>query len=159
MITVTLTVDKESVRRWGAAVDELMFRLADANWQATRDGLHTIESAEKTLLSLRPHPPRTPSPASPGSPPGLISGHLMRSVRVDGPWQLSLSKVEGSVGPTAVYARIHELSGWSGPGHRTFLPARPYHRPTVDALIPQIRQRYADLWARAILDAQQASRG
>lgn len=159
MITVTLTVDKESVRRWGAAVDELILRLADANFYATRDGLHTIESAVKTLLSLRPHPPGTPSPATPGSPPGLISGHLMRSLRVDGPWQTSLSTVEGSVGPTAVYARIHEMSGFSGPGHRTFLPARPYFRPTVDAMLPQIRQGYADRWAGAIRDAQLASGG
>lgn len=159
MITVTLTVDKQSVRRWGAAIDELMLRLADANWMATRDGLHTIESAVKTLLSLRPHPPRTPSPATPGSPVGLISGHLMRSVRVDGPWQRSLTTVEGSVGPTAVYARIHELSGFSGKGHRTYIPMRPYWRPSVDALLSQVHQGYADRWAQAIRDAQHASRG
>lgn len=159
MITFTITVDKKSVERWDAAVDELIYRLADANFYATRDGLHTIESAVKTLLSLRPHPPGTPSPATPGSPPGLISGHLMRSVRVDGPWQTSLTTVEGSVGPTAVYSRIHELSGYSGPGHRTFIPMRPYFRPTVDAMLPQIHQIYADRWARAIYDAQRATWG
>lgn len=157
MIEVKFVIS--GVEKYDAAIDELIFRLSDATWEATRDGLHLIESAEKTLLSLRPHPNRTPTPASPGSPPGLISGHLMRGVRVDGPWQMSLTHVEGSVGPTAVYARIQEMSGWAGAGHRSFIPARPYHHPTVDALIPQVRQGYADRWARAIHDAQHATRG
>lgn len=159
MISVYFVVDKESVRRWEVALDELTYRLIDATWEATRDGLHTIESATKTLLSLRPHPKGTPTPSSPGTPPGLISGHLMRSVHVDGPWQVSMTRVEGSVGPTAVYARIQELGGWSGPRHRTYLPPRPYFDPTVRAMEPQIRQNYVDRWARAILDAQRASRG
>jgi phage gpG-like protein len=33
------------------------------------------------------------------------------------------------VAESTVYARIQELSGWAGRGHRSFLPARPYVEP------------------------------
>jgi hypothetical protein len=152
MTTISVSYQVDGTREWGAKLEELVLRLADATYTATRDGLHTIEAAEKTLLSLFSHPPGTPTPSPPGSPVGLITGHLRRGVNVDGPWQLSLFEVEGSVGPTAVYARIQELGGFTGKGHTTYLPPRPYHQPTIDAVLPQVYQGYADAWARAIHD-------
>lgn len=152
MTTVTVSYQVDGTHQWGDKLDELVLRLADATYNATRDGLHRIEAAEKTILSLFAHAPGTPTPSPPGSPVGLISGHLRRGVNVDGPWQTSLWEVEGSVGPTAVYARIQELGGFTGRHHATYLPPRPYHQPTVDALIPEIHDGYARGWAAAIRD-------
>jgi len=152
MTTITFSYEIGGTKEWGAKLEELALRMADKTWEATRDALYTLQRAEQTLLSLYPHPPGTPTPSPPGSPVGLISGHLRRGVNVDGPWQISLSEVEGSIGPTAVYARIQELGGFTGKGHRTYLPPRPYHQPTVDAMLPEIRQIYVDAWAQAIYD-------
>ena len=53
-----------------------------------------------------------------------VTGFLLRSYtrRVD---QRGPGYFVGVVGSPTVYARIHELSGWAGRGHRTFLRARP----------------------------------
>lgn len=150
----TVRVEVDGVPRWERSVDELVARLSEATYLATNYALHLLEANEKVALSTYPHPPgtKTPSPAWVG-PVGLISGHLRRGVRVDGPWQVSMTRVEGEVGPTAVYARIHELGGFTGRGHRTYLPPRPYHRPTLDASLHEIHEAYADAWARAIHEA------
>lgn len=149
MTTVRVQID--GVPRWERAVDELVLRLSEATYLATSYALHLLEREEKVLLTTYPHPKGTPTPSPPWiGPVGLISGHLRRGVRVDGPWQMSMTMVEGEVGPTAVYARIQELGGYTGRGHRTFLPPRPYHRPTLDASLSEIHQAYADAWARAI---------
>lgn len=90
-----------------------------------------MEQATKAQLSLSSHAPRTQTPAPPGAPPSLISGQLRRSVRRTSSMATGVASWETRVGGTTVYARIQELGGLSGPGHRTRLPPRPYLRPAL----------------------------
>lgn len=99
----------------------------------------------KQRLSLSSHPPGTPTPSPPGSPPSLVSGGLRRSVFEDGPREEGAGRWVTVVRPTAAQARIQELGGVSGRGHRTRLPARPYVRPSVRDLVYSGRlQRVAE---------------
>jgi phage gpG-like protein len=76
----------------------------------------------------------TSSPSPAGSPPALVSGALRDSVRPEPP-VIEGPRTAVVVGGTVVYARIHELSGWAGRGHASFLPKRPYIKPAVERLI------------------------
>jgi phage gpG-like protein len=70
----------------------------------------------------------------PGSPPALVSGALRGSVRPEPPVS-SGTRCVVVVGGTVVYARIQELGGWAGRGHRSHLPPRPYLKPAAERLI------------------------
>jgi hypothetical protein len=89
----------------------------------------------KKTLRTSSHPRGTPSPSAPGSPPSLVSGALRRSVRAGRPRQTGAARWETATAPTIVYSRIHELGGWTGRGHRTYLPPRPYVAPTRVRLV------------------------
>lgn len=91
------------------------------------------ERGIKAELSRSSHSRGTKTPSPPGSPPSLISGALRRSVITNPPTG------GGGVwtaygGPTIVYARIQEMGGRAGRGHRTVLPPRPYVRPAIGQL-------------------------
>jgi len=94
-------------------------------------------------LGRSSHPPGTPTPSAPGDPPSLITGTLRRSVMAK-----NLGPGFRRVGATTIYARIQELSGDTGRGHATHLPARPYLkparekalRPAYEAAIAVIRE-------------------
>lgn len=42
------------------------------------------------------------------------------------------TEIIGVVGSNVIYARIHELGGRAGRGHRTIIPARPYLKPAME---------------------------
>lgn len=107
---------------------------------------HEVEKNAKALLSLTSHPYGTPTPSSPGSPPSLVSGHLRRSVQVNGsPAQNGPGSWSIDVLVLARYARVQELGG--GPSH---LPARPYMEPALMTSLPRIEQIMTTAWARAL---------
>jgi len=119
------------------AVTEHFDRMAKAIDRACKDGVsdavNVLDKAVKDELTRTSHPLGTPTPAPPGSPPSLVTGNLRRSVRKIKVKRIAKGVYEGGTGPTAVYARIQELSGWAGRHHRSFLPARPYARPARKA--------------------------
>lgn len=91
--------------------------------KASTEVADAVKSRARQLLSTYPHKrhTKTPSPAYVG-PVGKISGDLRDSPR-------NTQGYEGfdvAVGPTIRYARIQELGGDCGKGHRTHLPPRPY---------------------------------
>lgn len=108
-----------------AALERMAERGASAARPAAEAMAAVAERAIKQELSASSHPRGTPTPSRPGEAPSLVTGQLRRSVRRTrseggaGHW-------EAHVAPTTVYARIQELGGSAGRGHRTRLPARPY---------------------------------
>lgn len=139
----------EGVPEWKAAIRRKLEAARVATEEATRDALHLLERDTKRTLTTYSHPRGTPTPSPPGQPPALITGHLRRSVTVYGPRTLGMT-VTGEIGPTTVYARIQELGGWTGRGHRTYLPPRPYLLPTVTGDWQKIARLYRTKVARAL---------
>lgn len=113
---------------------------------AVNDILRLVALQQRTLLNAGSHPPGTKTGSPPGSPPWRITGHLMDGVTVQrarlvGPWRW-----EGKVGGTAVYTRIQELGGWTGRGHRSYLPPRPSLRPAWDLVRPTVSHTFQATW-------------
>lgn len=131
---------------WAAMAAQITTRVAGMD-AATRAGLEAVaELAEHAVvdqLTLRSHPPGTPTPSAPGQPPAMVSGDLAGSVTHRGPTGGG-GRYEVEVGATTVYARIQELGGRAGRGHRAVLPPRPYLHPALlaaqrDMLLIMIR--------------------
>jgi len=93
-----------------------------------------FEAGLKTALSAQAHQRGTPTNSPPGGVPSKVSGTLARSVLSESPTASGPGLWSGRSGPTTVYSRIQELGGQTGRGHATTLPARPYVKPTQDAL-------------------------
>lgn len=108
-----------ALRAWGE-------RTRAATKASGKDAAEVIADAIRENLSRREYPPASP----PGEPPAKRSGDLLGSVQVR---ELdSGTGIMERIYPSTVYARIHELSGWAGAGHRSFLPKRPYVGPVRD---------------------------
>lgn len=139
------------IREWDLALRAMQVRIWRATFQATQQGMYLIERNVKMYLRTFTHPRGTPTPSPRGGPPALVTGNLIRSWRNEPvregikPWTL-----HGGGGPTAVYARIHELSGQTGRGHTTHIPKRPYVRPMVLASRRGVRRIYVGYWTAAI---------
>jgi phage gpG-like protein len=98
---------------------------------ASIDAANFIQELVQAKLSEFPHPRSEPTETMPfKGPPGLISGDLRDSVTVERMAVGGFAKVY----PTAVYARIQEIGGWTGNHHMQFLPPRPYFLNTVREL-------------------------
>lgn len=129
-----------------AALQAMAIRVEAATPRALATGGALLDGKTRANLSRTSHQRGTPTPSRPGEPPSLISGRLRSSMRVTVPvregetWKVI-------VGPTTVYARIQELGGVAGRGHRSHLPARPYLRPAAEALIND--SAYRDVFTRA----------
>ncbi len=119
---------------------------------ATKRVLDQVARQERVLLSLGYHPHGTPTGSKPGEPPWRISGALGRSVDVHGPVLRGVVGLrwEGKVGAGAVYARIQELGGWAGAGHRSYLPPRPHLKPAWLIVVPHARAVYEHELKRAL---------
>lgn len=89
----------------------------------------------RTLLAATSHLAGTATPSLPGQPPSMVSGALHDSVVMLPPVPVGATRFLVEVGGTAIYARIHELGGFSGRGLRTWLPPRPYMRTATQQLI------------------------
>lgn len=140
---------------WTAMAAQITRRTAGLD-AATRAGLEAvIELAEHAVveqLTLRSHPPGTPTPSAPGQPPALITGALAGSVTHHGPTGAA-GRYEATVGATTVYARIQELGGRTGAGHRTVLPARPYLHPAYLAAQKDMLAVMIRAWRAAMMGA------
>ncbi|RCG19119.1 hypothetical protein DQ384_38225 [Sphaerisporangium album] len=84
----------------------------------------------KTTLRTYTHSKGTLTPSPPGSPPALVSGGLRRSVKARRPRQTGAARWEAHTAPSIEYSRIQELGGWTGRGHLSYLPPRPYVGPS-----------------------------
>lgn len=137
-MAATVQVDDfaAALRAWGE-------RTAEATQTAAHDAGQVVREAIQDNLARSFYPPAS----EPGEPPAWRTGYLhdhvyVRVLPVDGGWQARIY-------PSTVYARIHELSGWAGREHRSFLPQRPYVRPARDATAERVGQSFADAWRRA----------
>lgn len=117
----------------GASVEQLLARLkeinegADKASRAAAEAMGAVGEREiKKLLGVSSHPLGTPTPSPRGTPPSLVTGQLRRSVRQTKLYQSGAGRWTVHIAPTTVYARIQELGGWTGRGHASHLPARPY---------------------------------
>lgn len=92
----------------------------------------------------------TPTPAAPGRPPAVVTGTLRRSVTSDRPQTIGPGSYSGQTYPSTVYARIQELGGVTGRGHRTVLPPRPSVGPTLESIKPQLVAINNEEFSRAL---------
>lgn len=113
-----------------AALDKMIARLPGGALDAARRMGDIGRGFIQMNLSRTFHAEGGPG-SPPGTPPAYVSGELQRSVRQteeSGPGAVAWV----DIAPTTVYARIQELGGISGAGHRTHLLPRPYVRPALD---------------------------
>lgn len=148
---MTIRGEWHGMDRLIAGLDTLVLRVDSASKDATQHVLEQVQRQARTMLSLGWHPPGTPTGSIAPAPPWRISGDLSRSVKVSKP----LVKVgehgwSGQIGATTVYARIQELGGVAGAGHRSRLPARPYLKPAWAIVRPSVRDTFARYWAEAV---------
>lgn len=104
------------------------------------------EAAEYVRLEIRYNLERSQYPPSspPGEPPARRSGFLQENVFIT---ELdSDSGVMERIYPSTVYARIQELGGITGAGHRTRLLARPYVGPVRETVTPEVRDIFVEHW-------------
>lgn len=126
-----------ALERWGG-------RTAQATQAGTEDAIEVVREAIQANLTRSYYPPVS----EPGEPPAWRTGYLhdrvyAHTLPVDGGWQ-------GRAYPSTVYARIHELSGWAGRDHKSFLPARPYVQPASDETAPEVGRIFAQAWRDAL---------
>lgn len=129
-----------------AALTAAVGRMDTTTKEATAVAASLVEIAVKDKLRQTSHRRRTPTPSSPGQPPSLVTGNLMRSIAVRGPTG-GLGVWGASIGPTAIYGRIQELGGMTGRRHATYLPPRPYVDPAAHQTFPIIQSTYLAAWA------------
>ncbi len=136
---------------WEAALRAMQLRIWRATWRSTQQGIYLVERNVKMYLRTFTHPQGTPTPSPRGGPPALVTGNLIRSWRNERAHEgLKPFTVEAGGGPTAVYARIQELSGQAGRGLLTHIPARPYARPMLRVSRRGVRSIYVEHWTAAI---------
>lgn len=140
---------------WAAMAAQCTARAAGLD-AATRAGMEVVaELAERAVvdqLTLRSHDPGTPTPSAPGQPPAKVSGDLADSTTHEGPTG-GAGRYELVVGATTAYARIHELGGRTGRGHRTVLPPRPYLHPAYLAAQRDMMAVMIRAWRAAMMGA------
>ena len=141
-VTVTGTAEVS------AALADIGVRVLTETRVAVEKVLGQVARQERSLLSTGWHPRGTPTGSVPGSPPWRISGDLSRSVVVE-PATLRGATWTGRIGPTSVYGRIQELGGWTGAGHRTYLPPRPHLKPAWMIVRPTVRTTFEAAWTKA----------
>lgn len=133
----------EGVDELRAALTGWGSRMHAATGTGVEAGTQELKQAVQDNLARSEYPPASP----PGEPPALRSGYLHDEVYADS------TPVDtgayGEVWPSTVYARIQELSGWAGRDHASFLPARPYVEPALDAFGDRFGQIMFDAWASA----------
>lgn len=136
---------------WNAAILAMQARMIKNTYAAGKESMWLIERNVKFYLRTFTHREGTPTPSPRGGPPALVTGNLIRSWRNQPPRAGAKPfTIETQGGPTAVYARIQELSGQAGRGLQTFIPKRPYVRPMLLASRRGIRRIHLNQWTAAI---------
>lgn len=145
------TADVTGLPAWGLALMRKFMAVERATNVAMRQSLRTTERSYKKILRTYTHPEGTPTTSPPGQPPALVTGTLMRSVKQRGPYPGKRPhQIVGTVGPTAVYARIQDMGGRAGRKYRSRLPARPYANPATDRIRPDVRRTFRVRWTEAL---------
>lgn len=128
-----------------AALLALGARTSDNTLDAIEQGAIALRDRIQENLAQRFYPPSSP----PGEPPASRTGYLFEQVlwRVA---EISDARVQARVYPSTVYARIQELGGITGAGYRTHLPPRPYVRPAIEEISPQVQSLLTRAWAEAM---------
>lgn len=159
---VRVTAELIGSAEWLAALKRKTAAVGWATNRAAAESARMVERQIKLTLRTYTHPPGTPTPSPPGSPPALVTGDLMRSVKVRGPLPgRNAHVVRFQIGPTIVYSRIQELGGrvrrhnrgHMGPqveGAYTRIPARPYVKPSVNAVRASVRRKFRSWWKEAL---------
>jgi phage gpG-like protein len=135
--------------QFGTAMTAMVLRVDIATRLATGAAADLLRAAIIEKLTEKSHPPGTPTPSAPGEPPAQVSGRLARSVERDEPRERGFGDYEATVGPDTAYARIQEQGGFTGRGHATRLPARPYLAPSIAETAPRMR----DIFGERLQDA------
>ena len=135
----------EGADAFHAALLRLGARTTDNTLDAIEQGAIALRDRIQENLSRQFYPPSSP----PGDPPAYRGGALFDSVlwRVA---EISDSRVQARVYPSTVYARIQELGGIAGAGYRTRLEPRPYVRPAIEEISPQVQSLLTRAWADAM---------
>ena len=147
---ITLTAHLEGISAFRDHLLAAVGRLDAATKAATAAAGAVVELETKNQLRKTSHSKKTPTPASPGSPPSLISGALMRSVAAQGPVGGAGTYVE-TAGPSIIYGRIQELGGDAGRHHASHLPARPYMKPALEESKPKLEALFVEAWTAALM--------
>lgn len=133
---MSVTVRWEGLPRFDRAVLDHIEDARDAAHQFVSQGLHLIEAKIKVRAGEGGrHARGTPTPASRGGGPAVISGTLRRSITVGPIDAKGIAGFEGETGPTVIYGRRVEL----GYGY-------PYTAPGADDAIPGLRALQSRLW-------------
>lgn len=131
-----------------AALDRMIDRLPGGALDAARRMGDIGQALIKMNLSMTFHAVGGPG-SPPGTPPAYVDGDLQASVRKteeSGPGAVAWV----DIAPTTVYARIQELGGVSGAGHRAHLAPRPYVRPALTQGTAQYEQAAINAFGRAL---------
>lgn len=135
-VTVDTSAFEEAYRAWGermrAATEDGVSQAADA-----------VKEGIQENLSRGIYPPASPE----GEPPAYRSGFLHDEIYQD--YEGTETGARAEIWPSTVYARIHELSGWAGRNHASFLPKRPYVEPALEERAQEIRQIMVRAWSQA----------
>lgn len=146
-----VTVHLEGTDALARALDNLRDQAGVAAGVATDRMASVAKTAIHTNLNLTSHAPGTPTPSPPGFPPSRITGQLDDSVRETlRHHEPDRGHAENHVAPTAVYARIQELGGWTGAGHQTYLPSRPYVRPALERARRELARAAEDAFREVV---------
>jgi phage gpG-like protein len=143
--------------RFEVAIDEIKEAIRVGADNGSQDAAEFIKEELQTLLAENPHPRSEPSLTPPfRGPPGMLTdtdqaGHLRDSVNI----YPTVIRGTSKVGVSAVYARIQEFGGFAGNHHMTYIPPRPYFRPTVMSLSTwgELERIYYEDWRKAMLEA------
>lgn len=139
-------IEIEGISTIRAKLIEAAARADEVTRAATVTASALVERNAKDQLRKSSHRRKEPTPSSPGEPPSLVDGTLMRSVQTQGPTGTAGTYM-ASIGPTAVYGRIQELGGQAGRNHASTLPPRPYMNPAWTGSMPEIETTYYTAWS------------
>jgi hypothetical protein len=128
-----------------SALRSIVERVGSGTEAALNEGATTVQDEIQGNLVRRFYPPASPPGEPPASRTGLLFDRVLK--RIDG--EVDSGVYQARVYPSTVYARIQELGGDAGRGHRSHLPARPYVRPAVDAVRDRVLQMFIAEWLRA----------
>lgn len=139
-----LRIHLEGVEEFNAALVAWANRAAQATEAGLEDAGRYVQQEIQAALERSEYPPAS----EPGTPPAIRGGGLRDSVEVVVHALINWIG-QARIYPSTVYARIHELSGWAGRGHRSFLPKRPYVEPTLEESRDEVGRIMARAWAEA----------
>lgn len=128
-------------------IDELeaaFTKMAERAQVETRNGVieaaHMAEAAMKVRAGEGGrHKKGTPTPATPGGGPAVITGTLRRSIGVGSIEKWGAFGYQTKVGPTSIYGRAVEL-----------LYDYPYTSTGLEDVLPRVPEVFKRAWARAL---------